>query len=406
VSNIYKPPLRLAILTSADTTARARALQLEQILDRTVSGTSSCPDDAQSPISEDPSLGVTFELRVFSADLPHQKAADWLDATLHAVVVVLVDDQLLDDAPTLDWLRACARHLSQHPNRHRLIAVPFGESEQLRWIGADRELAEYQTLSWLNLDPEPAGRTDQLAMRILHGMIRVLAREVYGGQRWDLRLFLSHAKRDGFYLAQSLRYFVSQQSWLETFYDARDIEPGTSWKQALRDAVGQSIMLILRTDVYESRIWCRQEVRWAEAFAVPRIVIDARNGLAYPASELGLDLSPTVRIPDGNLARALFATLEIALRALLFQRRVTELQRHGWLPDDPGRVRILRVTPSIQTLAHACEQLARSESAEEKLVVYPDPPLSEGLGAAGDALAQAVGARLVTPGKLASEKLP
>lgn len=374
VNGILSPPLRLAILSSSDPKATARARELESILDSTASGISVDVNDLQSPQPGDQPLGEKLELKVFLS-APQQEAGDWLDATLHAMVVVLVDAKLLEDSSTLHWLRACARHLGQHPNRDRLIAVPFGEAEQQRWIEADKELGEYQTLSWMNLDPEPAGRADQLAMRVLHSMIRVLAREVYGGPSWDLRLFLSHARIDGFYLAQSLRHFLSHQSWLDTFYDARDIEPGISWKQALRDAVSQSIMLILRTDTYDRRLWCRQEVHWAETLAVPRIVIDARSRLAHPASELALDMASAVRVPDGNLARALFATLQIALLALLFQRRVTELQRCGSDLDPETLVTelqggFLRESLLDNGLSPAeNQQLLRSTLAEETILL-------------------------------------
>jgi len=190
---------------------------------------------------------------------------------------------------------------------------------------------------------------------------------------------------------------------LETFYDARDIEPGTSWKQALEDGVARSVLLALRTDVYEQRLWCRQEFRWAEAFGVPRVVVDARSSLVYSASELALDGSPTVRIPDGNLARVLFAAFQTALRSLLFQRRVQELQKIGLLPPRGPDVKILGVAPSIETLAGACKDLSESPDPTKRVIVYPDPPLAEGLGAAGEALARDIGARLITPSQLASE---
>lgn len=386
-------------MSSSDAKAAGRALELERILDSTASGIGWNLGDAESPPPGAQPLGEKLELKVFSS-APLIDAEAWLKATLHSVVVVLVDAKLFEDTDLLKWLRDCAGKID--PDRDRLIAVPFGESEQQQWRDADTIFSEYQALPWMSLDAEPAGRADQLALRVLHSMIRVLAHAVFGGPEWKLRLFLSHAKLDGFYLAQSLRSFIDQQSWLETFYDVRDIEPGTSWKQALRDGVKRSVLLALRTDIYEQRLWCRQEFRWAEVFGVPRVVVDARSSLVHPASELAIEAAPTVRIPDGNLARVLFATFQTALRSLLFQRRIRALQEAGRLPTGPD-VKILSVAPSIETLASACQELARSAAPERRLIVYPDPPLAEGLGAAGKALARDVGARLITPGQLGSE---
>ncbi|HEX4953584.1 MAG TPA: toll/interleukin-1 receptor domain-containing protein [Thermoanaerobaculia bacterium] len=402
MTDFIHPPLRLTLLSSSDPTAVARARELERILDGTAAGIGWDLGTLESPPPGTEPLGEKLELKVFTAR-PDGEASAWLDATLHSVVVVLVDGALLADGPTLDWLRACAKHLDSRPGRHRLIAVPFDEGLHQRWLALGGDLGEYQTLLWTLLDPEPAGRADQLALRALQGMIGVLAIVVLGRPERSLRLFLSHAKLDGFYLAQSLRHFLDQQSWLSTFYDARDIEPGTSWKQALRDAVGRCLLLVLRTDLYDRRLWCRQEVRWAEAFGVPRVVVDARSGLVHPASELALESAPTVRIPDGNLARVLFAALQTALRSLLFQRRVMELQRLGRLPGPGSNLRVLSFPPSVETLARACQELGEPTEAAKRLIVYPDPPLTEGLGLAAEALVRSVGARLATPGQLASE---
>jgi hypothetical protein len=403
---LLRPPLRLTILSSSDAMATSRARELERILDSTASGIGWHLGNLESPPLGAQPLGEKLELKVFSSAPPGDADA-WLDATLHSVVIVLVDQKLFEDLGALDWLRACARHINPEEDRHLLVAVPFGELEQQKWIAASEAFAEYQTLSWMTLDSEPAGRADQLALHVLHAMIRVLATAVYRNPDWRLRLFLSHAKLDGFYLAQSLRGFLGQQSWLGTFYDARDIEPGASWKRALRQAAGRSVLLALRTDIYEQRLWCRQEFRWAEVFGVPRVVVEARSSLVYPASELALDGAPTVRIPDGNLARVLFAALQTALRSLLFQRRVRELQQTGRLPTGKG-VKVLNVAPSIETLTSACQELGGAVAVgkrkrSRRLIIYPDPPLAEGLGAAGEALARGVGARLKTPGQLASE---
>jgi len=401
VPDLIRPPLRLTILSSPGATATGRARELERILDSTASGIGFGEDTSPPPGGQP--LGEKLELKVFSS-VPPGDAETWLDATLHSLVIVLVDSQLFQDPGIIDWLRRCARHAFRSADRHSLIAVYFGENEQKQWSQVDDSVGEFQTLSWMNLDSEAAGRADQLALRVLHGMIKVLATTVHNPD-WRLRLFLSHAKLDGFYLAQSLRNFLDQQDWLETFYDARDINPGTPWKRELRNAVGKSLLLALRTDIYDQRLWCRQEFRYAEAFGVPRVVVDARSSLVYPASDLALDGAPTVRIPDGNLARVLFAALQTALRSLLFQRRIRELQDIGRLVV--GRdVKILSVAPSIETLAGACRDLAESPDPTpptRRLIVYPDPPLTDGMSAAGEALASQVGARLITPGQLASE---
>jgi hypothetical protein len=200
-----------------------------------------------------------------------------------------------------------------------------------RWQDERETLGRYQSLPWYRLGEE-AERQDMLALRILNHMVRVLAVAVFDASEWKLRLFLSHAKQDGLYLAQSVRYFIANQGWLEKFYDAEDIEPGRSWEDELRQGVGRSLLLVLRTDAYDRRIWCRQEVRWAEILGIPVVVVDARSGLVYPASNLPFDGAETVRVPDGNLPRILFAIQQTMLQSMLFQRSVRQLRAHAMLP--------------------------------------------------------------------------
>jgi hypothetical protein len=380
------PSLRVAILSSGSLKASALAKSLEQRL--TIGADSpGCPLDGEV-------LAEQFEFRAFSA-APPTKAGSWLDQTLHSVVVVLVDEKIFGHTGFLEWLRASALHLSTRPGRHSLIAVPFSDDLKEQWQSERETLGRYQTLPWYTLGEE-AERIDKLALRVLNHMVRVLATAVFNTPDWKLRVFLSHAKMDGLYLAQSVRHYIENQRWLEKFYDADDIEPGWSWEDQLRQGVGSSVVLVLRTDAYDRRFWCRSEVRWAELIGVPVVVVDARSGLVYPASNLPFEGAQAVRVPDGNLPRIMFAVLRAALQSMLFQRSVRQLCEHSKLPGKTETVRVLPMVSGISTIVHACEQLQKAPD-EPRFIVYPDPPLRDGLRKAADVLAERVQARLVTP---------
>jgi hypothetical protein len=386
----WLPSLRVAILSSGDARISALASSLEQ---RLAGGPESVAGGEMLPPSGE-ALAERFELRVF-ARAPAADAGPWLDQALHSVLVVLVDARLFTDTALLDWLRAAALHLRQPTRRHSLLAVPLSDELNERWQSETETLGRYQSLPWYGLG-EAAERADMLALRVLNHMVRVLATTVFTTPDWKLRVFLSHAKQDGLYLAQSIRYFIATQGWLDKFYDAEDIEPGWSWEEQLRQGVGRSLVLVLRTDAYDRRFWCRSEVRWAEALCIPVVVVDARSGLVYPASDLPFDGVQTVRVPDGNLPRILFSVLQTVLQSMLFQRSVRQLREHARLPPSEAAVRVLGVTPGIPAIVHACEEL-RSAPHRLRLLVYPDPPLREGVLQAAQALAAAVKARLTTP---------
>ena len=81
---------------------------------------------------------------------------------------------------------------------------------------------------------------------------------------------------------------------------------------------------------YNSHHWCQQEVLWADEYATPAVLVEARTNLNHPAGTLPFDRVPTVRIPDGNLLRILFLALREGLRFLYFSApyRRDEKKRH------------------------------------------------------------------------------
>jgi hypothetical protein len=105
-----------------------------------------------------------------------------------------------------------------------------------------------------------------------------------------LKLFISHAKMDGLPLARALKHQIGELAWLPKFYDADDLPPGSDWQAELEKNVGASLIVMLRTEEYDNRHWCQQEVLWADEYATPAVLVDARTHLNHPAGILPLDL--------------------------------------------------------------------------------------------------------------------
>jgi hypothetical protein len=221
-----------------------------------------------------------------------------------------------------------------------------------------------------------------------------------------VRFFVSHAKRDGISLAQSLRDRVKEIHWLESFYDAWSLDPSRPWIEQLEEAVASSVVVALRTDNYDHRPWCQAEVLWAEQHGSPLILVDARSGLVHAASNLPYESAPCVRIPDGNLVRILHAALRVALRARIFVRRAQELKNLGLLN---GTVELIPVPPGLSAIVGACRKLERAAKDAAKnpppySVCHPDPGLRDVISRAAQALAASasVPIQIVTPRTLLS----
>lgn len=352
-------------------------------------------------------LGI--QLGVFEA-APTRPVSELLESFCHTLTVVLVDRALLDKAGDAlwNWLGECWSHTKNSNGRHAMLAIPMEERIGYEFSKKRPGLDTLQLLKAGDLG-EYELRPALLALRLLHEGRVLLASALPpapGFKAGFLRLFISHAKIDGLPLAHALKHQIEALGWLEDFYDVDDLPGGSDWQKELERGVGLSLIVMLRTEVYDSRPWCQQEVLWADEYATPAVLVDARTELNHPAGVLPLDRVASVRIPDGNLLRVLFLALREGLRFLLFTRRVEQMKSGGTLPT-PVDLRVFSFAPSMSALLRACRALASSASTTERLILYPDPPLRTGIYEAALALVATYapsGTRLVTPNTLAATK--
>jgi hypothetical protein len=366
-------------------------------------------EEAGNYLATGDDLGI--QLEIFST-VPVLGPAEALDAFCHTVTVVFVDRALLDKAgeSMWDWLAECWNLTSASNGRHGMLAVAMDERTGRLYASKRPSLASHQLLQVHDLG-ESGIRPAMLALRVLHECRVRLAEalpKIPGETAGHLRLFISHAKIDGLPLALALKHQIDTVSWLKAFYDAADLPSGCDWQKELERGVGSSLIVMLRTEVYEGRYWCKQEVLWADEYATPAVLVEARTGLDHPAGALPFDRVPTVRIPDGNLLRILFLALREGLRCLLFMRRVEQMKENGDLPVG-AELRVFSFAPSMSALLRACRILKASKapSTTPRLILYPDPPLRAGKYEAASALVEVYalpGTRLVTPNTLAATK--
>jgi hypothetical protein len=190
-----------------------------------------------------------------------------------------------------------------------------------------------------------------------------------------LRVFLSHAKHDGLDLAREIRAYIASHTHMNTFFDAHDIPPGTAWKQVLYEEAGdrQNALLILQTDAYSTREWCRIEVLQAKLGWVPTLLVHAlrtSERRAFPY----LGNVPTVIWPSSCHGEEAYEyvlgmLLYEVLRGAYFPRRVKAL---ATLYGVSQPLKAIPYPPELLTLV-AMHRLLHTDPAT--IFVYPDPPL-------------------------------
>jgi hypothetical protein len=396
------PPLQLVLFRHPDDTG---VLPYEDAILRAFQG----GREAKGYVATGEDLGIQLEA---FADVPPRGVAQTLDSFGHSFVVVIIDRAFLDKGRDAmwDWLETCWAHINASLGRHKLLAVAMDERVGYAFSGKRTGLASLQLLQAHDLG-ERAIRPATLALRMLHECRCLLAAALTttpGQKAGHLRLFISHAKMDGLPLAHALKRQIEALRWLEDFYDVDDLPAGCDWQLELEKGVGSSLVIMLRTDEYDGRPWCQQEVLWADEYATPAVLVEARTTLNQPAGTLPFDRVPTVRIPDGNLVRILFIALREGLRFLIFLARVEQLKKDRTLPD-PVVLRVFSFSPGMSALLRACNALADSSEppAAPRIILYPDPPFRSGTYEAAHALVAAYGppgTELLTPNTLAATK--
>ncbi len=377
-------PLKVVLLT--ENPGREHAA-LRGALFRAFQGGAATTEAVEAYFAAGEDLGVPVLDITFQGDGSEARAllAAHRTGALHTVVVAV-----LHDAPGPDfgrWLRELDQQAKAEPDDRPALLLLCLELKRDTWRGAIQSL-DYASLG------EAAARPALAASRVLSSAWRAM-----GEFDRPLSLFISHAKLDGLPLAQSFRRQLNDFGASGYFYDAECIPPGADWQRVLRRGVQQAVLVALRTNVYEERFWCVQEMDWAEDFGCPVVVVEARTQLTRAREFLPVGGAPTVHIPDGNLLRVLQFALREALRVRLFRRQVDELADLGAI-DSRQTVTIPRT--SLATLGMRCADRATAGS-DVRHVLIPESFREAHRGVASKLVdAYFPGAWLGTPRELAT----
>ncbi|MEM7397001.1 MAG: hypothetical protein AAF492_32140, partial [Verrucomicrobiota bacterium] len=218
-----------------------------------------------------PSNWLDADFREFRNKPPSRTPVNVADSTELTLAVVLFDQHLQASEDLLTWLNELAGIKGV-----QIIPIDLiGRWDQLcHWP----DLVDIPTLTNSTGLGEPAERPVRLALIIL-AQIRNMLSELLDNPR-ELCLFISHAKRDGLPIAGNLRDTITGLPGMKRFYDVENIGLGFKWREKLSQTVADSVLIALRSNNFEDRWRCRQEIHWADDFAVPGLVVDLRTLLA------------------------------------------------------------------------------------------------------------------------------
>lgn len=177
-----------------------------------------------------------------------------------------------------------------------------------------------------------------------------------------LKLFISHAKRDGLVVAENLRNSLRSKTKLDSFFDKNDIIEGVDFEKQIKENVKSSLLMVLDSDAYGTRQWCQKEILCAKKYGVPIVVVDMHSDVITRTFPY-MGNVPSVRLNDDNLDTAISLLLRTGLRYEYQKNYLAKIVKEGNNDDFD----ILSYQPELLDM-HMLEKIN---------VLYPEPPVSE-----------------------------
>ena len=295
-----------------------------------------------------------------------------LQQSQHTILVVLVDDRMVINPLWNEALSKLGQAVRLTNHQHRLYPVSL--TPNAFNISPTVAATNFIRLHRLLISKQAA----QLSTTLTHELCRLLlaSKNTKNNQEstharlspTPVMLFLSHAKADGEELAETLRDHIESSSAVQTFFDTNDISPGFDFRSELEGNIERSVLVVLQTDHYASRTWCRREVLWAKSKGCPLVVINAvrqqeERGFPY------LGNAPSLRIDDKDPtwpAQVVAIALREMLRHCWFYANLADLKQVGLVPQD------MEPSPTPPEILTLLTWLQKTSSAN---LIYPDPPL-------------------------------
>ena len=192
-------------------------------------------------------------------------------------VVVLLDEHFASDAAYMVWLRSVCK--GAEAAGLRCLVTPIAMDAALTHTGMVEQAIRWD--QWTLLDGQAkmlkvlSSLTYQFCrmLRALLGKLKNPARDEDELAQFltKVQVFLSHSKRDadGQRIARLIRQQLFDGEGLASFFDVHDIPPGLPFDRVLLHQVKVSAVVVVHTDSFSSREWCRREVIEAKRWNVP-----------------------------------------------------------------------------------------------------------------------------------------
>lgn len=273
--------------------------------------------------------------------------------------VILVDDYLIDEIYDNEELQ-CEIYEKWCLNSKSIIFITLSENyyQIKKWSSQINFLRAFGRMNVFEF----------LFTEIAHDILRFIS------NKDKMKIFISHSKKDGKYIAMQIKEFIDSDLKLSNFFDEIDIQNSDNWQTSLRENIKDRLFLYILTDFYGHTKWTKQELIWAKELKVPIIGVDMvgkinESLIPYISNTKLVKLTQEIKnielickdrfsfLTKHNIRTVINELLKTALEYYLFQKEYGNNQEFS----------IFCRKPDLFDLCN-CDKDVRN-------ILYPDPPM-------------------------------
>lgn len=189
-----------------------------------------------------------------------------------------------------------------------------------------------------------------------------------------VKLFLSHAKKDGENTTIKFKQFIEKNLKLDVFFDTVDIANGYDFAEQFEQEIKHSALVVFHTDEYSNREWCRREILIAKKHKSPIVVvhniIDGEKR-AFPY----LGNMPTTVIGKKEII-GFYKIVNLTLYQVLnnlYQNRLLEWYSNMGTNEN-NEIKVITSPPELFNFLDI-KKYKENLGSKKLIILYPDPPL-------------------------------
>lgn len=292
-------------------------------------------------------------------------------------IVLLIDQQYFIDKDFREYTEALVKLVDDNTRIY-----PISLCEQAHEIGCG--LSSYQFTKAYQGDLNIKKNLDYSIMKIktelLHDCARLLMnfRSACEDEKAEkiaspVKLFLSHAKKDGLETTKRFKQFVDSELKLDVFFDTVDIADGYEFEKQIEANIKNAALVVFHTDEYSAREWCRIEVLVAKRNKCSIVVVhDIKNGEKRAFPYLGN--TPTITIHQNEI-ESFYEIVNLTLFQVLNNLFQLELLESFHKLFETKGTEFISITSPPELFNYIDIYKKKRDSKQHLIILYPEPPL-------------------------------